>query len=154
MDSQGRSRSSGTRSQRSPRPDSSDPDAEPGDEAPRGRILVVDDDEDCRRALRSFLEASGHRVSEAGDGEEAVRRARETGPDLILLDLMMPGVDGLEAARRIRGASEVGDVRLVAISAMEGAERASEAAGFDACVSKPLDMAEFSSRVGRWLDEA
>lgn len=122
-------------------------------ESRQGRILVVDDNEDCRQALRSFLEASGFRVAEASDGEEAVERARETNPDLILLDIMMPGVDGLEAARRIRGASDVEGVRIVAISAMEGAEQASRDAGCDACVTKPLDMAEFSARVGRWLGD-
>lgn len=114
---------------------------------------MVDDNEDCRLALRSFLEASGYRVAEASDGEEAVRRARELVPDLILLDIMMPGVDGLEAARRIRRAAEVEDVRIVAVSAMEGAEQASLAAGCDECVSKPLDMTEFPSRVGRWLGD-
>lgn len=119
----------------------------------QGRVLVVDDNEDCRVALKTFLEASGYAVAEAADGEEAVERARETDPDLILLDIMMPGVDGLEAARRIRRASDVDGVMIVAISAMEGAEKASRAAGCDACVTKPLDMAEFSSRVGRWLDD-
>lgn len=119
----------------------------------QGRILVVDDNEDCRVALKTFLEASGYSVAEAADGEEAVESARETDPDLILLDIMMPGVDGLEAARRIRRASDVDGVVIVAISAMEGAEKASRAAGCDACVTKPLDMAEFSSRVGRWLDD-
>lgn len=155
MDSQGESRFSGARSGRPPRTDSArgDPDAGAGSDAGEGRILVVDDDEDCRRALRTFLEASGYRVTEAGNGEEALDRARETGPDLILLDIMMPDVDGLEAARRIRSASDVGDVRIVAMSAMEGAEQASAAAGCDACVSKPLDMAEFSARVGRWLED-
>lgn len=154
MGSQGHSRSPG------PRPDGSRPAGPAGSPADgpdrggrQGRILVVDDNEDCRTALRSFLEASGYAVEEAADGEEAVRRARQTNPDLILLDIMMPGVDGLEAARRIRSASDVDGVKIVAISAMEGAEQASRAAGCDACVTKPLDMAEFSSRVGRWLDD-
>lgn len=128
-----------------------DPEGEPRRDAGAARILVADDNEDCRLALTSFLEASGYRVEEAADGEEAVRLARDFAPDLILLDIMMPGVDGLEAARRIRRATEAGDVRIVAISAMEGAEQASLAAGCDECVSKPLDMTEFPARVGRWL---
>ncbi len=150
MVSQGESRSSGHRSPGSRRSRAGERNGGPAGAG--ARILVVDDNEDCRMALKSFLEASGYEVAEAADGEEALARARETDPDLILLDIMMPGVDGLEAARRIRGASDVDGARIVAISAMEGAEKASRAAGFDACVTKPLDMAEFSSRVGRWLD--
>lgn len=153
MESQGESRSFGARSPGSRRSRAGERNGGPGREGADGRILVVDDNDDCRMALKSFLEASGYEVAEAADGEEAVERARETDPDLILLDIMMPGVDGLEAARRIRGASDVDGARIVAISAMEGAEKASRAAGFDACVTKPLDMAEFSSRVGRWLDD-
>lgn len=154
MESPGESRSTGARgggSARS-RPDGETDPSRDG-EAAASRILVVDDNDDCREALASFLEASGYAVSQAADGEEAVERARETAPDLILLDIMMPGVDGLEAARRIRSASDVDGVRIVAISAMEGAEQASLTAGCDACVTKPLDMADFSSRVGRWLED-
>jgi len=153
MNSQGESPSSAPRSDGSRRPRSGRADGRLDRDGGQGRILVVDDNEDCRLALKSFLEASGYMVSEAADGQEAVERARETNPDLILLDIMMPGVDGLEAARRIRRASDVDGVRIVAISAMEGAEKASIAAGCDACISKPLDMGEFSSRVGRWLDD-
>lgn len=153
MGTQGQSRTSGPRSDGSSRSRAGGSGAGPDRDGGQRRILVVDDNEDCRLALRSFLEASGYVVAEAADGEEAVERARETDPDLILLDIMMPGVDGLEAARRIRRAADVDGTLIVAISAMEGAEKASRAAGCDACVTKPLDMAEFSSRVGRWLDD-
>jgi len=153
MSSQGENRSSSPRSGGSSPQPAGRADGRLDRDGGQGRILVVDDNEDCRLALMSFLEASGYLVAEAADGAEAVERAREVNPDLILLDIMMPGVDGLEAARRIRRASDVDGVRIVAISAMEGAEKASLAAGCDACVSKPLDMAEFSSRVGRWLDD-
>lgn len=130
-----------------------DPEGGVERESGASRVLVVDDNKDCRQALKSFLEASGYRVAEASDGEEAVRLAREFTPDLILLDIMMPGVDGLEAARRLRQTPEVDGVRIVAITAMEGADQASLAAGCDQCISKPLDMTEFPSRVGRWLDD-
>ncbi len=154
MGSQGQNRPPGQRTDgaRNPGPAEGPADG-PDREGGQGRILVVDDNEDCRVALKTFLEASGYSVAEAADGEQAVDRARETDPDLILLDIMMPGVDGLEAARRIRRASDVDGAMIVAISAMEGAEKASRAAGCDACVTKPLDMAEFSSRVGRWLED-
>lgn len=152
MESPGESRSAGAREGDSPHSRAGG-ETDASRDAAGGRVLVVDDNDDCREALASFLEASGYDVTQAADGEEAVERARETAPDLILLDIMMPGVDGLEAARRIRRASDVDGVRIVAISAMEGAEQASLAAGCDDCVSKPLDMAAFSSRVGRWLDD-
>lgn len=112
---------------------------------------MVDDNEDCRMALRAFLEASGYRVYEARGGAEAVSCARRVRPHLILMDLMMPEVDGLEATRRIRDEPSLTDTRIVAISAMEGARQPSLAAGCDACVFKPLDMSRFPGRVEEWL---
>ena len=125
------------------------PARDEGERAPR--ILVVDDNEDCRSALCSFLEAWDFDVYQAGGGQEAVERASEVRPDLILMDIMMPDIDGLEAARRIRSEADLGDVRIVAVSAMEGANTVCEKAGFDGCVAKPLDMGEFPRRVDRWL---
>jgi CheY-like chemotaxis protein len=120
------------------------------DDAP-ARILVVDDNDECRAALCTFLEAWDFEVHEASGGEEAVRRARELRPDLILMDIMMPGTDGLEATRRIRQQGGLAEVPIVAVSAMEGADAVSREAGCDACVAKPLDMGAFPRRVDRWL---
>lgn len=116
-------------------------------------ILVVDDNEDSRLALRALLESLGYRVHEASDGREAVKRAEDLQPGLILMDIMMPRMDGLEATRRIRANSELSDVRIVCISAMEGAVEASRAAGSDDCVVKPIyDLAAFGEKVESWLD--
>lgn len=126
-------------------------DASPGSATAAGRVLVVDDNEDCRLALRALLEARGYAVFEASDGAGAVREARRADPDLILMDLMMPGMDGVEATRRIRAEMGRDGLCIVAVSAMEGAEEATRTAGFDDCVLKPIDMADFADLVAGWL---
>lgn len=138
--------------------DSSEPSGrrEPGarDGARGRRILVADDNEDCRMALRALLEARGYEVYEAADGNEAVEVSRQVHPDLVLMDIMMPVVDGLEATRAIRATSGLDDVWIVAVSAMEGARQASLAAGCDECILKPIDLGGLEDMVGGWLDEA
>ncbi len=131
-----------------------EPSGSPGEARPTGGgcIVVADDNEDCRMALRALLEASGHRVHEAADGEEAVEVSRRVRPDLVLMDIMMPGVDGLEATRRIREIRGLDDVRIVAVTAMEGARRASTAAGCDDCILKPVDLDGLEELVDGWID--
>ncbi|MDP2480620.1 MAG: response regulator [Candidatus Palauibacterales bacterium] len=118
-----------------------------------GRILVADDNEDCRIALRTYLEAHGYEVFEAADGESAVQLTLRERPDLVLMDVMMPGVDGLEAARRIRALddADLSSIRIVALSAMEGARQASAAARCDDCILKPIDLAAFAAMIEGWL---
>lgn len=117
-----------------------------------GRILVVDDNEDSRLALRALLESLGYEVYEARDGQEAVSRTARLRPGLVLMDIMMPRMDGLEATRLIRGNPALSDVRIVCVSAMEGAVEASLAAGSDDCVLKPIyDLNAFGARVADWL---
>ena len=71
------------------------------------RVLVVDDEPHIRAVLRGYLEADGFAVSEAADGENAVRQVRPDAPDLVLLDVMPPGIDGIEALRQVRIFSDV-----------------------------------------------
>ena len=134
-----------------PAPDGETGAGSRGDGLEPATILVADDNEDCRMALCALLEATGYAVYEAADGEEAVREARRVHPDLVLMDIMMPGVDGLEATRRIRASEELGGVKIVAVSAMEGARQASLAAGCDDCLLKPLDLGSFEERVAGWV---
>ncbi len=116
------------------------------------RILVVDDNEDSRLALRALLESMGYVVHEAADGQEAVQRTREIRPHLVLMDIMMPRMDGLEATRRIRATPELAETPIVCVSAMEGAAAASREAGSDDCVLKPIyDLTAFGDRVAGWL---
>lgn len=115
------------------------------------RVLVVDDDEQTRTAIRALLESYGYAVAEAAHGEAAVAEARRRPPDLILMDLVMPVMDGLEAIRRIRRTPDLAEVPVVCVSAMEGAREAATRAGFDDCLTKPLDMGRFLEQVDGWL---
>ena len=108
-------------------------------------ILVVDDYEDTRVMIRSTLEARGYRVLEATNGEEAVEAARRVCPDLILMDLNMPQMDGLEAAKAIRECKELcKSVPILAITAFDtyGMEEAALEAGCNGYIRKPLDTEE------------
>ena len=108
-------------------------------------ILVVDDYEDTRVMIRSTLEARGYRVLEAANGEEAVEAARRECPDLILMDLNMPLMDGLEASRRIRECKELcQSAPILAITAFDtyGMEEAALEAGCNGYIRKPLDTEE------------
>jgi CheY-like chemotaxis protein len=105
------------------------------------RILLVDDDVDGREAMRALLELWGHTVAEAGDGETAIELAVSTQPDVVLLDLAMPTVDGFEVARRIRAAAGGHRPFLIALTGYgteDDVEKA-RAAGCDTHVLKPCD---------------
>ena len=103
--------------------------------------LVVDDFADSRRIVRRLLEMRGFRVAEAADGVEAVEAARLQCPDLVLMDLNMPGMDGLEAAQKMREQTEeCENIVLIAFTAYHtyGMKEAAIAAGFDEYVVKPI----------------
>jgi two-component system cell cycle response regulator DivK len=103
------------------------------------RILVVDDQEDLRGVLRDLLIGSGYTVIEAADGEAAVAKANSDRPDLILMDIQMPLIDGYEATRRIKVDPDLKPIPIVAVSsfAMKGDEEKARAAGCDHYVTKP-----------------
>ena len=103
------------------------------------RILVVDDQEDLRGVLRDLLIGSGYTVIEAADGETGVAKAKSDRPDLILMDIQMPVIDGYEATRRIKIDPDLNPIPIVAVSsfAMKGDEEKARAAGCDHYVTKP-----------------
>ena len=103
------------------------------------RILVVDDQEDLRGVLRDLLAGSGYTVIEAADGEVGVAKAKSDRPDLILMDIQMPVIDGYEATRLIKGDPNLKPIPIVAVSsfAMKGDEEKARAAGCDHYVTKP-----------------
>jgi len=110
------------------------------------RILVVDDEAGIRRVLRGYLEADGLQVSEAASGEAAVAQVRSEAPDLVLLDVMLPDVDGIEVLRRIRTFSDV-YVVLVTARAEETDKLVGLAVGADDYVTKPFSPREVAARV-------
>ena len=110
------------------------------------RVLVVDDDQTVREVVVSYLRAHEHDVVDVGDGESALRAMRETPADLVVLDLMLPGIDGIEVCRRLR---EVGDTPVVMLTALgEETDRVMGLeVGADDYVTKPFSPRELALRV-------
>lgn len=116
-------------------------------------ILVAEDHLDSREALSALLEAFGFSVVPAVNGQEAVVLARERRPDLILMDIMMPEVDGLEATRRIRHFPETRDIPIITLTAMDGARELALKAGANDFLSKPINSGALLKKVRTWLAE-
>ena len=132
-----------------PEPHAVAPVAAPSQAIPR-RILIVEDSRDGRDMLRYLLERAGHEVHEAGDGPSGVEAILKVRPDIALVDVGLPGLDGYEVARRVR-ASEAGrTVRLVALTGYGLPEdhRRSHEAGFDTHLVKPVDAARLDAVIG------
>ena len=119
-------------------------------------VLLVEDNEKNMKLLRDVLTAKGYRVLEATSGEEAVRCAAAAAPRLVLMDVQLPGIDGVEALRRIRADPRTAAIPVVALTAqaMEGDRDRFLAAGFDGYLSKPVDIAEFVATVKRYCEES
>jgi CheY-like chemotaxis protein len=115
--------------------------ATPAGHIGRLRILVVDDNTDAADMLAALLEAWGHDVRAVYGGEDAILAARETRPDLVLIDIAMPGMDGYETARTLRNEAAGTTARLVAITGYAHAADVAAAleAGFDRHLAKPVD---------------
>jgi two-component system, cell cycle response regulator DivK len=103
------------------------------------RILVIEDQEDLRGILRDLLTGSGYEVVEAADGNDGVAKAQTVRPDLILMDIQLPGLDGYEATRQIKANQQLASTPIIAVSsfAMKGDEEKARAAGCDHYVTKP-----------------
>jgi DNA-binding response OmpR family regulator len=110
------------------------------------QVLVVDDEPHIRTVLRGYLEADGFAVSEAGDGEAALREVRRQPPDLVLLDVVLPGLDGLETLRRLRTFSDV-YVILVTARTEELDKLVGLGVGADDYITKPFSPREVAARV-------
>jgi two-component system, cell cycle response regulator len=117
------------------------------------RILIVDDHEDNVELLRARLEAWGFQTVSAGDGEEALQRVDEQAPDLILLDVMMPKIDGIEVARRVKANKNLPFIPIIMQTALDATENKVEGleAGADDYITKPIDFAELRARLTSML---
>lgn len=116
-------------------------------------ILIVEDDADSRAMLKFLLESWNYSVIEAENGVEAVRIAEKTRPDLILLDVKLPLLDGFEAARRIRESAEIGGVPVIFLSgcAEKHYRNAGSEAGGKEYLVKPLDFEKLQNALGKYL---
>jgi CheY-like chemotaxis protein len=131
-----------------------DPGAHPDDRwsvanVPAPSVLVVDDSQDNREMYADYLRFHGVHVVEASTGLEAVEKARELVPEVILMDLSLPEIDGWEATRRIKAAAETAHVRVIALTGHTGPglERDARAAGCDDFLTKPCDPNELLARI-------
>ena len=108
-------------------------------------ILIVEDNEKTRKLLRDVLQFKGYRTIEAEMGEDGVNLAMQHKPDLILMDYQLPGIDGIEAFRRIRNSPDTAHIPIVAVTASampEDAKKMKEA-GFDGLLTKPINVKGF-----------
>lgn len=117
------------------------------------RILVVDDNPSNTKALRQRLELEGHQVDEAASGTQALQRVDDSPPDLVLLDIMMPGMDGFEVCRRLKERRDVGFLPIIMVTALDDREALVRALdeGADEYVRKPFEPVELMARVRSML---
>ena len=122
----------------------------------RARILVVDDDDDSRIITRLVLEHIGYQVSEARDGPEGLRIALDERPEMVLMDIALPGLDGWEVSRRMRASQATCRTRIIAITALTGSdlEARSLSAGCDALLMKPVYIETLAATIRRELGSA
>lgn len=113
-------------------------------ESPRGRVLVVDDEPDLIRVLEFGLKASGYTVEVASDGQEGLKKAREIKPDVILLDLMLPKLDGYKVCRLLKFDDRFKHIPIIILSArtQEGDQTLALEMGANRFVTKPYDFSE------------
>jgi CheY-like chemotaxis protein len=117
-------------------------------------ILIADDNLAGREMVRAALESCGYRVFEAADGREALQEARQTRPDLIILDLAMPFLDGFGVLAELRQSAEFASTPIIALtaSAMQGDRGRAILAGFTGYLTKPVRLSELRDEIARLLN--
>jgi two-component system cell cycle response regulator DivK len=117
------------------------------------KILIVEDNEDNRELAVKVLRNKGFETVTAADGEEAIEKAVSEKPDLILLDISLPKLDGYEVAKRLKNMEEFKDIPIVAFTAhaMKGDREKVIAAGFEGYISKPINIREFPDQVKLYI---
>ena len=120
----------------------------------QGRILVVEDNDRNLKLVRDVLQFAGYDVVEARTGEQGVALATADPPDLVLMDLQLPGIDGAEALRQLRAVPATADIPVVALTAfaMKQDRERTERAGFDGYVAKPVSVRALPDQVRAHLD--
>ncbi len=120
------------------------------------RILVVEDQPDNRRIVRDLLTSAGYEILEAVTGPDGVRAAEAHVPDLILMDIQLPELDGYEATRRIKAQPQLQHIPIIAVTsyALSGDDVKAVAAGCDGYVSKPFSPRALLAKIREFLDES
>ena len=120
------------------------------------KILVVDDNLDSRELVAKILQNRGYNVIEALDSEDALNKAREERPALILMDISLPKMDGYEVTRRLKALEELRDIPIIALTAhaMKGDREKALAAGCQGYVPKPINIRELPVLVQRFIGDA
>ncbi len=119
------------------------------------RILVVEDQEDNRRIMRDLLSASGYQTIEATTGDEGLATAQREVPDLILMDIQLPGLDGYEVTRRIKADPALRHIPIIAVTsyALSGDDQKAFAVGCDGYVTKPFSPKQLLAKIREYLKQ-
>jgi len=117
------------------------------------RILVIEDQEDNRQIVRDLMTASGYELIEATTGEEGLEAASRERPDLILMDIQLPGIDGYEVTRRIKADPKLRQIPIIAVTsyALSGDDKKAFAAGCDGYVTKPYSPRLLLAKIREYL---
>lgn len=117
-------------------------------------ILVIEDNQLNMKLVRSLIKMGSYEMIEAGDAETGIKLARENKPDLILMDIQLPGMDGLSATKILKGDGVLKDTPIIALTshAMEGDDKKVREAGCDGYITKPIDTRNFLQTVTAYLN--
>ena len=117
------------------------------------KVLVVEDDQDNREMVLKVLKHNGYQAIEAVDGQEAIEKAKAENPDLILLDLYIPKMDGYEVTRMLKGDQDLKHIPIIALTAhaMKGNREEALAAGCDGYIAKPINVRELPHQIEHFL---
>jgi len=117
------------------------------------KILVVEDNQDNRELVVKVLKINGYHVIEAVDGQEAIEKTKAENPNLILMDLFIPKIDGYEVTRRLKRDKDLKSIPIIALTAhaMKGDMEVALAAGCDGYISKPIDVRELPKQIEHFL---
>jgi len=124
-------------------------------QSPSKKILIVEDNQDNRELLIKILKVKGFRIIEAVDGEDALQKVSVERPDLILMDISIPKIDGYEVTRRLKNQPDFQDIPIIALTAhaMKGDREKALKAGCDGYITKPINIRELPNQVIDFLKE-
>ena len=118
-------------------------------------VLIIEDNEKNMKLVRDVLQVKGYATIEAGTAEDGIRLANERKPDLVLMDIQLPGMNGIEALGVLRADAATAEIPVIAVTAsvMQQDRKLITEAGFDGYIGKPINLKEFLATVRKWLGE-